>query len=185
MSEMSKKILALIANKNVSYGELSILTGIPKSALQRYASGETEKIPIDRLKKIAIALGCEPAYLMGWTDSPEEPASEPSPLTPRERELLVYYRGVSPEAQNYIYSKLKLLYTDVIIERSAPNIGNFPSTSDTTREALARLKREQDDIVYGGAAAKGGESGMAAVKKGESKKILEKIRKEQEEKGTY
>lgn len=73
MSEYSKRILALIEQANISYGELSRKTGIPKSALQRYATGETEKIPLDRLELIASALGCSTAYLMGWTDETEDP----------------------------------------------------------------------------------------------------------------
>ena len=67
MSEISKRILELLIEKNISYGELSKLTNIPKSALQRYATGETEKIPIDRLELIAKYLNVDAAYLMGWT----------------------------------------------------------------------------------------------------------------------
>ena len=44
------------------------MTGIPKSAIQRYATGETEKIPLDRLELLAQALGISSAYLMGWED---------------------------------------------------------------------------------------------------------------------
>ena len=66
MSEISDRILALILKKDVSYGELSRRTGIPKSALQRYATGDTPKIPLDRIAAIAKALDTTPAYLMGW-----------------------------------------------------------------------------------------------------------------------
>jgi len=66
MSEVGDRILTLLRAKKMSYGELSAATGIPKSALQRYATGETEKIPIDRIENIAIALNTTPAYLMGW-----------------------------------------------------------------------------------------------------------------------
>lgn len=69
MSTISKRILEAILAKDISYGELSNITNIPKSALQRYATGQTEKIPIDRLQKIAAAVGTTPAYLMGWGDS--------------------------------------------------------------------------------------------------------------------
>jgi len=72
MSEISSRILSLIQQKKISYGELSIITQIPKSALQRYATGETEKIPLDRLEKIALALNTTPAYLMGWSKIGEE-----------------------------------------------------------------------------------------------------------------
>ena len=53
MSERSERILQAIQNAELSYSELSKLTGIPKSALQRYATGETEKIPIDRIEAIS------------------------------------------------------------------------------------------------------------------------------------
>ena len=66
MSEISKRLLGLIARKNMTYSELAEQTGIPKSALQRYATGETAKIPLDRLEALAKALRVTPGYLMGW-----------------------------------------------------------------------------------------------------------------------
>lgn len=71
MNERSKRILSAITNSKTSYGELSKSTGIPKSALQRYATGETEKIPIDRIEKIAKATGVSSQYLLGWEEEPE------------------------------------------------------------------------------------------------------------------
>ena len=65
MSEISEKILHLIQERGYSYGALAELTGIPKSALQRYATGETGKIPLERVETLARALGVSPAYLMG------------------------------------------------------------------------------------------------------------------------
>ena len=52
----------------MSTRQLSELTGIPKSAIQRYTSGETEKIPIDRMIRMAEAMGIDPAFVMGWAD---------------------------------------------------------------------------------------------------------------------
>lgn len=72
MSEISGRILSLMRSLNMSYGDLSVLTKIPKSALQRYATGETEKIPLDRLETIARSLHASPAYLMGWESAAEE-----------------------------------------------------------------------------------------------------------------
>lgn len=45
MSELSEKIKGLMAQKDVTYDDLAKKTGISKSALQRYATGETEKYP--------------------------------------------------------------------------------------------------------------------------------------------
>ncbi len=69
MSERSQRILELITKKEISYGQLAKMTGIPKSALQRYATGQTDKIPIDRVVLLAKALGVQPAYLMGWDNA--------------------------------------------------------------------------------------------------------------------
>ena len=64
MSELSALILSLMAEKKMSYGALAAATGIPKSALQRYATGES-KIPAERLAVIASALGSSIDRLMG------------------------------------------------------------------------------------------------------------------------
>lgn len=66
MTEVSKRLLELIGRRGMSYSELAAKTGIPKSALQRYATGETEKIPLNRMEAMAAALNTTPAYLLGW-----------------------------------------------------------------------------------------------------------------------
>ncbi len=81
MSEVSKRLFALITKRGASYGELAEMTGIPKSALQRYATGETEKIPFNRLEAMAKALKTTPAYLLGW-DRGAESAGLPPGATP-------------------------------------------------------------------------------------------------------
>ena len=75
MSECSDRILAAVKKADLSYSELSKRTNIPKSALQRYATGETEKIPIDRIESIAQAVGVSTQYLMGWEDNPTPPSN--------------------------------------------------------------------------------------------------------------
>ena len=69
MSEISKRLLQLIEDNDISYGELSKKTNIPKSALQRYATGETEKIPITRIEVIAKALNTTAQFRMGWDEN--------------------------------------------------------------------------------------------------------------------
>ena len=73
MSDISNRLLSLIMENDISYGELSKRTGIPKSALQRYATGETEKIPITRIEQMAKALHSSAAYLMGWEQNINSP----------------------------------------------------------------------------------------------------------------
>lgn len=83
MSHISDRMLCLILEKDISYGELSERTGIPKSALQRYATGQTEKIPIDRLQIIATAIGTTPEYLMGWNTDDSNDLNGPFLPLPR------------------------------------------------------------------------------------------------------
>ena len=60
LSEISEKLLGrfleLSENSQFSYTDLSNLTGISRSALQRYLTGETKKFPLDRVELIAKAL---------------------------------------------------------------------------------------------------------------------------------
>lgn len=54
--------------KQLSYSELAALTGISKSSLQRYETGNTKKIPMEAVTKIEEAMNLPAGYLMGWTD---------------------------------------------------------------------------------------------------------------------
>jgi len=66
--QISARIRKLMNERNMSYGELSEKTGLYKSALQRYATGGVKKLPIDAIERIAMGLGCAPAYLAGWQE---------------------------------------------------------------------------------------------------------------------
>ena len=69
MNATAKRLQKLMTAQDLSYGELSKITGIPKSALHRYATGVTEKVPTERAKQIAAALHTDTNYLLGF--SPE------------------------------------------------------------------------------------------------------------------
>ena len=45
MNEIAQRIASAMEQQKISYGELSRLTGIPKSAVFRYVTGQTEKMP--------------------------------------------------------------------------------------------------------------------------------------------
>ena len=103
MSELSNRILNLILEKDISYGELARLTGIPKSALQRYATGETEKIPADRLETIAQALGTSSAFLMGV----EETVAPANPRNVNDDDIKFALFGGSGEITDAMYQEVK------------------------------------------------------------------------------
>lgn len=81
---VSQRIKNVLEEKNMSLQELSDLTGIAKSSLQRYSSGATDKIPTDRLVKIALKTHTSIFYLLGQ-DVPmeEEPTLSTTDLVVR------------------------------------------------------------------------------------------------------
>ena len=82
MDRFSERMLKLIQDNNITYEELETKTGIPRSTLQRYATGTNKKIPIDRVKTIATALDTSAAFLIGWESNTNIAEKEPlkSPL---------------------------------------------------------------------------------------------------------
>ena len=64
----SDRIKEKMQELQLSYGELANITGLSKSAVHRYATGQTDKIPTEALEKLAEALHVTPAYLTGWEE---------------------------------------------------------------------------------------------------------------------
>lgn len=111
MSTRSARIKALVDNSGKSYQELEKITGIKKSSLQRYASGETSKIPLDVIEKLSVAFNVSQEYLIGWEEkevSPDKPE-----LTEGEKKLLDLFRKIpedrQPEALELLRVALKML----------------------------------------------------------------------------
>ena len=63
----------------MSLSELSKITGISKSTLQRYETGTTKKIPIEAIPTIERALKLPSGFLMGWSDKPQNTPDNDSP----------------------------------------------------------------------------------------------------------
>ena len=94
-------------DNSTTYIDLAKATGISKSALQRYATGETEKIPLDRLESIAEALGVSAAYLMGWEEEKESAEHMPDELSAEDSELIKAFHSAPRTTQEAIRLLLK------------------------------------------------------------------------------
>lgn len=54
---------------DISLSELSKITGISKSTLQRYETGTTKKIPIEVIPILERAMNLPTGYLVGWNET--------------------------------------------------------------------------------------------------------------------
>lgn len=68
----AKRLREVIEKSGYTYAELEKLTGFSKSSLQRYATGETTKVPLNCFEKVAAVTGANLRYLLVWDDSPIE-----------------------------------------------------------------------------------------------------------------
>ena len=104
--EILKEQLAI---RNISYGELSKLTGIPKSTLQRYVTGTTIKIPMEAVNKIEQALNLNPGTIMGWENTPQWVTSPQTELDRNKQKILEAARGLSRENLEKLIEYIKFL----------------------------------------------------------------------------
>lgn len=115
MSKVSERLAAEVAKCGFSSRELAIKTDIPKSAMQRYISGTTDRIPLSRLQKIADALNVSSAYLACWTDDPHftvDEEKESSPVEPDELKILIDSLSDEKKKQLEQYAKFLLSQQD-------------------------------------------------------------------------
>lgn len=123
MNDISSRLLEAVRKSGYSYGELSKLTGIPKSALQRYATGETEKIPIDRLQVLAPILKTTAEAILGWEE--KEKADIPEGLyelavqNVEEQHLLTLWRKADGIDKKTIMNILSRYDEEEVVGRSS------------------------------------------------------------------
>ena len=95
--------------EGISYGELARLTAIPKSAIQRYATGTTDKIPLERLRALAAALCLPLSALTGWEENGRSDEREELP------EITMIARAgkkMSPERRQDMLQLLKIAFPE-------------------------------------------------------------------------
>ena len=81
--------------RGLSVQDLANQIGVAKTTIYRYENGAIEKMPVERLIKIARVLGTSPQYLMfglvegeGAENDRQECFSVPRKLTPQERQQM-------------------------------------------------------------------------------------------------
>lgn len=66
---LSSRIRKARKEKRLTLEQLGEMTGVGKSAINKYEKGVVTNIPPERLELLANALDVTPGYLIGWADS--------------------------------------------------------------------------------------------------------------------
>ncbi len=84
LNDIRNRISQKKSELNLSYQDMSDKTGLSKSTLQRYITGDIRNLGLDKLEILAKALDVTPSYLMGWEDENKDPILEniPGIITP-------------------------------------------------------------------------------------------------------
>lgn len=98
----SQRIQTLMKQKQLSYRELSEITGIAKSSLQRYVTNTDSKIPMDNARILADKLNVSINWLIGIEEADVKSVFNSQFGTDQELidffhdqpELLEMYRGI-------------------------------------------------------------------------------------------
>lgn len=91
---------------NMTMEELAKLIGVSTPTIQRYESGEIKNVRRDKIKLLADALQCSPAYLMGWEDK----LNKPFHLSQSEQSLLHKYNAIDNKGKHTVDTVLEMEY---------------------------------------------------------------------------
>ena len=100
MNEIATRLYQAITEKGIA---------IPKSAIQRYATGTTDKIPLERLRALAAALCLPLSALTGWEENERSDEREELP------EITMIARAgkkMSPERRQDMLQLLKIAFPE-------------------------------------------------------------------------
>jgi transcriptional regulator with XRE-family HTH domain len=128
--------------------EIADTIGVEKPTVQRYESGKISKIDTLTVEKLANAVRCNPAYLLGWDDSPNLDTSNDA-FTIREKDLIYKYRS-NPSMQAAVDRLLGIepaveAEEKVTIFRAAQSEDNAePKVLEVPKSRMDKIKNGSD-----------------------------------------
>ena len=140
---VSKRLKSVIEEKGISYTELKDLTGIPRATIQRYAAGKTDKIPTDRLVKIALKTHTSIFYLLG-----QDVPMEEEPMRAVQRPLSIVFPDGTSCAPDLILEHIRdtdeksKLVTDVLLKVPKLSMEDLRKVNDYIDLLLLRHDKE-------------------------------------------
>ena len=125
--EMHEKIKYLRAKRGMTLEEVGNIVGVGKSTVRKWESGDIANMRRDKIAKLSEALGCTPAYLMGWEENEQ---TKPT-IKPTETTKLVYK---ALTGKDYIEDEVLQHLSQSYVRESSFTYGGF---SDNNYQQLS------------------------------------------------
>lgn len=105
--DIGQRIRFLRERKKLTLEDVGSQLNVNKATVQRYESGN---IDIKRTVAIRLAevLDTTPAYIMGWTDSPQIPIFSSCPFSKEAEEVAIAYEKADIKSKNIARQALDL-----------------------------------------------------------------------------
>lgn len=114
MEGMAQRIRDLRQKKGLTLEQVADVVGVGKSTVRKWETGMIANMRRDKIADLAKALGTTPAYLMGWKEPEEKPASPSEPvLTEGELALLELFRRVPEDRQQLVLQMIRAALTNL------------------------------------------------------------------------
>lgn len=99
--EMGKKIKTMREDKGMTLEELGNKVGVGKSTVRKWENGIIANMRRDKIAKLADALDCSPAYLLGYEDALTESNASLIPDLLSDSDLLEHVKKLKKLTQSH------------------------------------------------------------------------------------
>ncbi len=125
MIDLGKRIFDARKQRGLTLDEVGQYVGVAKSTVRKWEYGTIKNMRRDKIKRLSEILDVSPAYLMGWTEDPDQYEKQDAlipvniALSQNEQQLLARFRLLTPINQGRILERI-----DGMLEQSHTQSGN-------------------------------------------------------------
>ena len=106
MSTLNDRIKEMRKKNGLTLLEVAEYLGVQEATVQRYESGAIKNMKHETICKLADLFGCDPRYLVGWSESNGD--ANDSTMTDEEKMLLDLFRRVPVESQRMVLDMIRI-----------------------------------------------------------------------------
>lgn len=142
---MPNRIRELREDNRLTLLELSKKLGVSESTVQRYESGNIKNLKYKTMVDLANIFNCNPAYLMGWSDSFS--GELPPELRPDESDLLDNYNTLNTTGKHKAQEYVSDLTENRKYTNASPEPLLYAAHERTDIEVTDEMRKHDNDIM--------------------------------------